>query len=174
MQRLLVEIKARCADLPAVRAYLLAANAEARGTDHQIDTYYKVPSGRLKLREGNIENSLIFYQRSNQPGPKDSHVSLCKFQEMPDALNAVLQTALGTMQVVDKQREIYFIDNVKFHLDEVNRLGTFLEIEAIGRPGVDRQEDLLAQCEYYLKELNVAETDLVSNSYSDLLNEIDA
>lgn len=174
MQRLLVEIKARCTDPVAVRAYLRAANADARGTDHQIDTYYNVPAGRLKLREGNIENSLIFYQRNNQPGPKDSHVSLCKFKEMPDALNGVLKAALGTMQVVDKQREIYFIDNVKFHVDEVKNLGSFLEIEAIGRPGVDRQEDLLAQCNHYLKELNVAEADLIANSYSDLLNELNA
>lgn len=174
MQKLLVEIKARCADIAAARAYLTAANADFRGTDHQIDTYYTVPSGRLKLREGNIEKSLIFYQRNNQAGPKDSHVSLCRFTELPEALNSVLQAALGTMQVVDKRREIYFIGNVKFHLDEVEQLGTFLEIEAIGEPGIDRQEDLLAQCQHYLTELRVAETDLIANSYSDLLNELDA
>ncbi|MEM9837042.1 MAG: class IV adenylate cyclase [Bacteroidota bacterium] len=174
MQRLLVEIKARCRDATIVRAYLQAQQAEYRGRDHQIDTYFMVPEGRLKLREGNIEKSLIFYRRPDQPGPKDSQVSLCRFAEVPDALSEVLTTALGTKVIVDKQRDIYFIGNVKFHIDEVKGLGSFMEIEAIGQPGVDQQADLLAQCEHYLRELNVAESDLVANSYADLLLEQDA
>lgn len=174
MKHLLVEIKARCHDPAAIRRYLEAQNADFRGIDHQIDTYYKVADGRLKLREGNIERSLIFYQRPNQAGPKDSHVALCKMETIPPGLDHVLSSALGVLQVVDKHREIYFIDNVKFHIDQVNGLGNFMEIEAIGRAGVDEQADLRQQCSFYMEALNVSENDLLEVSYSDLLMQLDA
>ncbi|MEL6276376.1 MAG: class IV adenylate cyclase, partial [Bacteroidota bacterium] len=132
MQHLLVEIKARCSDPDKVRQYLLSHHAEFRGVDHQVDTYFKVAKGRLKLREGNIERSLIYYERPNQLEPKDSHVSLCKMETIPVGLKEVLSAAIETKVVVDKKREIYFIDNVKFHIDEVKGLGAFVEIEAIG------------------------------------------
>lgn len=170
MKKHLVEIKARTTRTGEIRALLQAKNADFRGTDHQVDHYFNVPEGRLKLRSGNIEHSLIFYRRNNQAGPKDSSVSLTKVdtQTLADNLAATLDQALGTWVKVDKQREIYFIDNVKFHLDTVDGLGTFLEIEAIGDRASER-EDLLAQCEHFMRYLGVAEDDLVENSYSDLL-----
>ena len=61
-----VEIKAGCRNAEFIRNYLQANNAELKGTDEQTDTYFEVPNGRLKLREGNIENNLIFYERENQ------------------------------------------------------------------------------------------------------------
>ena len=64
-----VEIKAKCRDSNRVRNYLLNNGAAYKGTDEQTDTYFNVPNGRLKLREGNIENNLIFYDRGNQAGP---------------------------------------------------------------------------------------------------------
>src|ERR1700754_1751811 len=70
-----VEIKARCADPLPIRQYLLA-NALFSGVDEQTDTYFNVKNGRLKLREGNIENNLIYYERDNQAGPKNSHFQL--------------------------------------------------------------------------------------------------
>lgn len=169
MKKLLVEIKARCAKPDTIRRILQSKGADARGTDHQIDTYFQVPSGRFKLRSGKIENSLIHYQRSNQAGPKDSHVTLAKFGTKQPDLKAVLSTALGTLVEVDKQREIYFIDNVKFHIDEVKQLGSFIEIEAIGDPAVDQQADLLAQVQHYMALFKIADQDLVEVSYSDLL-----
>jgi len=100
-----VEIKARCADPEQVRAVLRARNARAAGTDHQIDTYFRVPAGRLKLRQGNIENALIAYSRPNQSGPKTSDVALAPVTQ-GDELRAVLERALGVLVEVDKQREI--------------------------------------------------------------------
>lgn len=76
MGHLNVEIKARCNDHEVIREYLKARDADFRGVDHQIDTYFHVPHGRLKLREGEIENFLIHYERSDQDGPKQSHVTL--------------------------------------------------------------------------------------------------
>ena len=71
--------------------------------------------------------------------------------------------------VVDKKREIYFIDNVKFHVDQVEDLGTFVEIEAIDMTGEIGKEKLLEQCEYYLNLFDISKNDLVEYSYSDLL-----
>jgi len=71
--------------------------------------------------------------------------------------------------VVDKSREIYFIDNVKFHIDIVKNLGTFIEIEAIDETGSRDNATLLKQCEQYMELFAVAESDLVKVSYSDLL-----
>jgi adenylate cyclase class 2 len=172
MQKHLVEIKARTTRTAEQRALLLARGAEAKGTDHQIDHYFNVPEGRLKLRSGNIEHSLIFYRRGNQAGPKDSSVALTKIdtQELANSFATTLGQALGTWVKVDKQREIFFIGNVKFHLDEVIGLGSFIEIEAIG-DAADQREDLLQQCQDYIAYLGVREDELVENSYSDMLIE---
>ncbi|MEL7162290.1 MAG: class IV adenylate cyclase [Bacteroidota bacterium] len=170
MQKHLVEIKTRTTRAAAQRKLLQVRNADYRGTDHQIDHYFNVPTGRLKLRSGNIEHSLIHYQRNNQAGPKDSSVALTPIpnRALADSVAATLDHALGTWVKVDKMREIYFIDNVKFHLDEVVGLGTFLEIEAIG-DGEEEREALLAQCKEYMDYLGVKTEELVEVSYSDLL-----
>ena len=162
-----VEIKARCTDAAYMRSWLLKNNADFIGTDHQIDTYFNTPNGRLKLRQGNIENTLIHYQRSNQAGPKSSHVTMTAVQH-GDGLKAVLEVAYGIMNVVDKQREIYFINNVKFHIDTVQGLGNFAEIEAIDKDGTIGKNKLQEQCEYYMQELHISPDDLLTNSYSDM------
>lgn len=172
MKKLLVEIKARCVDPDRIRQILLDKKADSKGTDRQIDTYFNVPDGRLKLRQGNIEHSLIHYKRNNQAGPKDSHVTLARFAENAPELKQVLLASLGELVEVDKSREIYFIENVKFHIDQVIDLGSFVEIEAIGTPGVDKQETLLAQCQHYMELFSIATEDLVEVSYSDLLMEL--
>ena len=76
MPHLNVEIKARCPNHQTIRDILQSRHADFRGTDDQIDTYFKVNYGRLKLREGNIENALIYYDREDQEGPKQSSVTL--------------------------------------------------------------------------------------------------
>lgn len=163
-----IEIKAKSQRIDEIRAYLLAAGAEYKGTDHQVDTYFEVKEGRMKLREGNIEHSLIFYRRPDQAGPKASEVFLYHPPQDPN-LKSLLQHALGVKKVVDKQREIYFIENVKFHLDQVKTLGTFIEIEAIDADGSIGKEKLLEQCNFYLSAFEIAEEDLLENSYSDMV-----
>ena len=163
-----VEIKANCSNPERVREILEHRGAEYKGPDNQIDTYFKVSNGRLKLREGNIENFLVFYERDNQEGPKDSKVIL--YKSSPDSsLKDALVNACGELIVVDKQRHIYFIDNVKFHVDSVKNLGNFCEIEAIDKVGNIGREKLLQQCEQYMKLLDIKKEDLISCSYSDLL-----
>ena len=168
MKRLNIEIKARCNDHEKIRSILKSRNADFKGTDHQIDTYFKVDNGRLKLREGNIENFLVFYEREDKEGPKKSDVILFK-SDPSSSLKGILLKSLGALVVVDKQREIYFIENVKFHIDTVMNLGTFMEIEAIDSDGSYKKEKLLEQCQSYLKLFGIPKDDLVSVSYSDLL-----
>ena len=124
------EIKARCADQEAVRHYLREHGADFKGTDHQIDTYFDVPEGRLKLRQGPIENNLIFYQRADTDGPKQSTINLSPVA--PDStIGEVLTAALGVRVIVDKQREIYFIDNVKFISTLFRASGILLKLKPL-------------------------------------------
>ncbi|MFA6618476.1 MAG: class IV adenylate cyclase [Candidatus Neomarinimicrobiota bacterium] len=164
----IIEIKARCSNQDKIRRILKEENAIFKGKDHQIDTYFNVPNGRLKLREGAIENNLIHYERPNQKGPKRSSVLLYK-STPGSSLKAVLAQANGVVVIVDKIREIYFIDNIKFHIDSVKNLGTFIEIEAIDEEGEISPAQLKQQCQSYLKKFEVDEKDLVDCSYSDLL-----
>ena len=163
-----VEIKAKSDNQNEIREILKSKNAKYLGTDHQIDTYFKVDNGRMKLREGNIENNLIHYKRENKKGPKQSKIILYK-SEPDSSLKKLLTEAIGILAIIDKKREIYYIDNVKFHIDTVEELGTFIEIEAIDKNGKLGEDKLLQQCEFYLKLFSIPKNELVSVSYSDLL-----
>ncbi len=164
-----VEIKARCAELEPLRARLTALGARLVGTDLQEDTYFQVPHGRLKLRTGNIENYLIHYLRPDRPEAKTSEVTLLPAE--PDStLKDLLGKALGVWKVVRKRREIYFIDNVKFHLDTVEGLGTFVEIEAIAWKGEKDEPTLRRQCRAFMEALGITQEALIEGSYSDLLS----
>lgn len=170
MSHLNVEFKARCDNPHTIRQILASLNASLKGVDHQIDTYFKVPRGRLKLREGIIENYLIYYERSDQQASKESHVSL--FETEPRSpLKPILTTSLGTLAVVDKKREIYFVDNVKIHIDNVENLGSFIEVEAIDLDGTRGKEKLQEQCSYFMDIFKIVQEDLIAKSYSDLILE---
>ena len=164
-----IEIKAKCFHPEKVEAFLFANNAVFKGTDHQADTYFNVPVGRLKLRKGAIENNLIYYERNDQPGPKQSDFRLMPVQDH-DVLLAILRDAIGIKVVVEKTRKIYFLDNVKIHLDEVPQLGSFVEIEAgnLHHPHLP-VETLQQQCDALMQAFGITEADLVATSYSDML-----
>ncbi|NGP89200.1 class IV adenylate cyclase [Fodinibius halophilus] len=173
MSILNIEIKARCNDPNRIRTIIKKKGADFKGTDHQIDTYFDVPEGRLKLRRGAIEQNLIFYRRSDTKEPKASDINLVP-AEHPERLHNLLDNALGTKVVVDKEREIYFIDNVKFHIDRVKKLGNFVEIEAIDEDGNIGKEKLHEQCQKYLELFEITDEQLVAESYSDLLMNLDS
>lgn len=166
-----IEIKARTNNTDRVRDYLLQSGATSKGTDHQVDTYFNVPKGRLKLRQGNIENNLIYYERDDLAGPKQSNFNLVAVSE-GEALLLLLTNSLGIKVQVKKSREIYYMKNVKFHIDELPYLGNFIEIEASNQPEGYRQlnaQQLREQCQFYVKAFGVEEADLIQNSYSDMM-----
>lgn len=168
MSFLNIEIKANCSNPNLIEQILYDEKAEYKGLDHQTDTYFNVPEGRLKLREGNIENALIFYHRENISGPKKSNVQLYK-SKPESTLKGILKNSLGIKVVVEKDRKIFFIQNIKFHIDTVKGLGSFVEIEAIDREGTIGQTKLEAQCQRYIDKFGITQNDFISLSYSDLL-----
>ncbi len=168
MSHIHIEIKARCEDPGRIREILRKQGAVFCGMDHQVDTYFRVSSGRLKLREGTIENALVYYSRPDQPGPKQADVTLCRLRPDP-AMRQVLADALGIRVQVVKQREIYYIDNVKIHLDQVGPLGTFVEIEAIDETGAIGRDRLTEQCRRYMELFGICPDDLIPGSYSDMI-----
>lgn len=163
-----VEFKARCHDAERTLSRLLALGARSQGVDAQEDVYYRVFRGRLKRRRGTIENNLIHYLRPDGHAPKESEVRMHPL-EADRGLDELLDAALAWDVVVRKRRHILWIDNVKFHVDEVEELGSFVEVEAVDYDGALGAGHLHAQCAEYLRLLGVVEEDLESRSYSDLL-----
>lgn len=160
------EFKARLKNETHVRAVLRELGARFVGTDHQVDTYFPVPFGRLKVREGRIENALIFYERSNAARPRQARVEMVLLPRR-NSVRAILDAALGVLVVVDKRREIYFIGNVKIHLDRIRGLGKFVEVEAISRRGDLRK--IRNQARKFQELFAISSSDLVAESYSDLV-----
>jgi adenylate cyclase, class 2 len=164
-----IECKALCSNLEEKENKLKTLNPKYIGEDHQIDTYFNTHNGRLKLREGNIENALIQYNRNDAAQIKQSDVQLYK-TENNTALKAILIATLGIKKIVDKTRRIYFIDNVKFHFDTVKDLGSFIEIEAIEMEPTHNASFLQEQVNYYVQFLDIANQDFLTQSYSDLVH----
>ena len=170
MSHLNIEFKAKTNDIKGLENKLLSLSPLYIGEDNQKDSYYNVSVGRLKLREGIIENALIWYNREDIGGAKQSDILL--YKHSPDeALKKILLKLHGIKIIVDKTRKIYFINNVKFHFDNVKGLGTFIEVEAIdelGKIGVDKLKE---QCNFYIDFFKIATDDFMKKSYSDMLME---
>jgi len=166
-----IEIKARLADIhkaEAVAQRLAGPSPHARL--HQIDTYFKVRSGRLKLRESSGDKpgaQLVFYRREDHTGPKRSDYELISVPD-PAPLKSTLTSALGVFVIVEKDRTIYLYKNVRIHLDKVAGLGAFLEFEAVMPDGAPDEEGhrLL---DSLMREFSIAPEDLIDGSYSDML-----
>lgn len=171
MSAINIEIKARCFHPEKVEAFLLSSGARYVGLDTQKDTYFEVPGGRLKLRQGSIENNLIFYHRADGEGPKTSHFYLSPVSDGP-SLESLLTAALSVKVEVVKHRKIFFIEHTKFHIDEVPGLGSFVEIEVsnLHHPHLSRTS-MEADCNKYMQDLGIEPEHLIANSYSDLLLE---
>lgn len=168
MARRNLEIKARYPELTIVRAIVSRLGARPAGVEFQTDTYFPVPHGRLKLREIKGQPPvLIWYDR-----PDCSVARLSAYHLVPvadaAALKAALAAALGVRGEVHKRREIYLWHNVRIHLDEVARLGTFIEFEAVLSSDADETQasDRLARL---CQELAINPAEQIAPSYAELL-----
>lgn len=163
-----IELKARCEDLGKLRQSCESLGAESEEPDRQLDTYFRVAHSRLKLRESLLSGAgLIFYTRADVAGPRESHYEICPVEDA-EGLKAILKKALGVRAVVAKRRETFVIGNVRVHLDKVQGLGTFVELEG----GVDDPADLVevAQEVRGLQQaLGIDNQSLIKGSYSDLV-----
>jgi adenylate cyclase class 2 len=168
-QHSLVEMKARADDLTVFREKLASLGAERVCTVHQIDTYYDVPYGRLKLREveGQPEAELIYYEREDTATPKRSSVSLLSIPN-PQMLKQILERILTVKTIVDKVREIYMHEGIQVHLDAVEGLGTFIEFERLTTQNQGQQERDLARLERLRQQMGIESESLERLSYGDL------
>jgi len=166
-----IELKARLASLEAARVVAARIATQQLGRMRQVDTYFACARGRLKLREiesdGSTSAELIWYERPDRAGPKTSDYRRAQVAD-PAELKVALTSALGLRTVVDKRREVYLWDNVRIHLDQVERLGTFLEFEAVVNRR-DEQEAADGQLSWLREQFSLAEADLVTGSYADLV-----
>lgn len=170
MERKNIEIKAICSDLNAARQILIDNSANLIGVDKQTDTYFRVPKGKLKFREASLtfESGLIFYDREKKTGPKYSQITFYQPSKEKTLLE-ILNKSLEIETVVIKKREHFMIDNVRFHLDTVDSLGEFIEIEAQDTHEFLSKEILVKQCQFYAKMLKIKRSNLTTKSYSDLI-----
>src|SRR5215213_1650988 len=143
-----VELKARDADPARTLERALAAGAREHGILHQRDTYFAVRHGRLKLREEEPGGAtLIAYERPDTAAERVSDYRLVPVPD-PAALRAALEATDGILAVVAKARRLLlWEDSVRIHLDAVEGLGSFLELEAVAAPGSDlaREHDQVAR-----------------------------
>jgi len=163
-----VEIKARVADLAAVEARA-AAIADSGPVDiSQDDTFFTCPRGRLKLRQlAPDHGQLIHYQRPDQGGPKLSDYVIAPTPD-PAALREALTRAYGVAGRVRKHRRLYLAGRTRIHLDRVEDLGDFMELEVVLDAGDDTAGGE-AEARRIMLALGVDERDLIEGAYVDLL-----
>lgn len=168
-----VELKVRLEDWDATCHAAAELADQPERVEHQIDTYFRCAQGRLKLREVEGQRSvLIPYQRPDESGARTSSYRLIEIAD-PEALRAGLETTLGIRRVVRKERRILMWKNVRIHLDRVERLGAFLEFEAVLTP--DQPESLgHEQIRQLCAALGLCAEDGIDGSYVDLLEQVDA
>ncbi|MGA2410456.1 MAG: class IV adenylate cyclase [Candidatus Binataceae bacterium] len=162
-----LEAKFRLKNLEAARGHALAIGFEERGILIQRDTFFSVPNGKLKLRQQTGCASLIHYRRSDQSELQLSDYAIATISD-PDALRAMLAAALGVLAEVRKQRTLMMRRNIRLHLDRVERLGDFGEIEAV-LPDDSPPDGYQKEVSAILTALGIVELDLIGVSYFELL-----
>lgn len=164
-----VEIKARVADLEAVEARVRHLADQGPFDLVQDDTFFTCPSGRLKLRElAPDRGQLIFYERPDVAGPKLSNYFIAPTQD-PAALRETLGRALPVIGRVRKRRRLYLAGQTRIHLDRVEGLGTFLELEVV-LDGTEEAAGGERIARELLDALGVLPASLVEGAYLDLMD----
>jgi predicted adenylyl cyclase CyaB len=163
-----IEIKARAQNWDRQKA--LAQDLSDRAPQHMIqeDTFFNVPSGRLKLRifeDGTGE--LIQYERENTEGPRESRYVRVSTDD-PQNLKLALAAALGIKGVVRKTRTLIMVGKTRIHFDEVEGLGNFIELEVVLHPDAKVADGVLV-AEALKVRLEIRKQDLVASAYIDLI-----
>lgn len=163
-----IEIKARARAVRRQRE--IAAQICDSGSEllEQTDTFFKVQTGRLKLRESaSSDAELIQYERPNRTDPSKSCYSIVPIP-CPGALKGTLAAALGILGVVSKRRHLYVVGQTRIHFDEVANLGDFIELEVVLSSG-QADEDAAAIASTLMRRLEVRDEDLIDCAYVDML-----
>jgi predicted adenylyl cyclase CyaB len=163
-----IEIKARLADIDAT---LALARPLADGEPQLIaqdDTFFNAAKGRLKLRAfADGRGELIYYERPDQAGPKTSFYVLSPTAS-PDTLREALTLAHGQIGRVRKLRTLLLAGRTRIHLDRVEGLGDFMELEVVLADD-DAMQDGVAEAHALTARLGIAADQLIDVAYLDLL-----
>jgi len=163
-----IELKARCPDLAQAEAACRRLGAAEAWTRRQTDTYFRVPDGRLKLRqESPGEAVLVSYHRPDVAAARASEYDVTPVASVEETL-AALEARHGVACRVEKTRTLYLLGHVRIHLDRVDGLGTFIEFEAVMGPP-HREADAQALLARLVLEFGIGEDDVLSGSYSDMI-----
>jgi predicted adenylyl cyclase CyaB len=163
-----IEIKARAADWNAQKRIAEEVSDYPGQRSVQEDTFFNVRAGRLKLRmfdDGRSE--LIQYQREDAAMPKESHY-ICVPMRDAEPLKFALSNALGIRGIIRKQRHLYLVGRTRIHLDEVEGLGKFVELEVVLQP-LETREAGISLAEYFMSKLGIEKRSLIEGAYIDLL-----
>jgi len=161
-----LEVKAKFKDLGKLKSLLVELGAKKTETMHQVDTYFRVPKGRLKLRELTKTSAyLIYYERGESKMERWSNYYRYDVRN-PGEFRDFFTKALGVNIVVDKRRILYMYKNARIHVDSVKKLGTFMEIEVEVKKGDKQAKCLMKEL---LDHLKIPKSDFIKKSYSDLL-----
>ena len=165
-----IEIKARVHDFAQTCRIAAALAGGPPRTLNQVDTFFPCANGRFKLRElGSRAGELVFYQRPDMVGAKQSFYTIYR-TATPAALRETLVHALGAAIVVRKRRLLYLAGQTRIHLDTVDGLGTFLELEVVLKPGQPAAQGR-AIARDLMRKLKITKRDLIPCAYADLLLE---
>ena len=163
-----IEIKARVRDFEEIKARAEKLSDTPIDAIPQEDIFFKVEKGRLKLRILASDSAqLIYYTRPDQDGPKRSDYYIAHSSD-PQNLKRVLELAYGIRGVVRKTRYLYLVGQTRIHLDDVEGLGQFMELEVVLEEGQTDHEGQRA-AEELMSALGVERTDLIDGAYMDLL-----
>ncbi len=163
-----IEIKATVKDFPVIQRRVESIADQGPNELHQIDTFFHCDSGRLKVREfSDSPGELIYYQRANMAGPKESLFFVSPAPD-PGAMKQVLAAANGTLGVVKKRRLVYLVGQTRVHLDRVEGLGSFVELEVVLQEN-QTTDDGVVIAKDLMKRLDIRESHLLDTAYFDLL-----
>ena len=162
-----VEIKARTSNSKEIETLLESRTATEPVTLQQEDTFFSVPKGRLKMRCDPLGHcELIYYHRANEKGPVLSRYFRKEIKD-PETTKNHLRELFGIKNVIRKSRKLFALDNVRIHLDEVEGLGRFVEIEVLVGKDCDEVRARY-KAKQMMDELRITELDLVDRAYEDL------
>jgi adenylate cyclase class IV len=163
-----IEIKARLASIEDITPKAASIATSGPMLIAQDDTFFHCPNGRLKLRSFSPEQGeLIFYQRANQQGPKESFYVRSP-TNTPDSLREALTLAYGQSGRVIKQRTLYLAGRTRIHLDRVQGLGDFLELEVVLAEN-ESSENGTREAHTLMAQLGIEASQLIETAYVDLL-----
>ena len=163
-----IEVKARVKHPKKMQALVGKMTQMSGQIIKQEDIFFRVPQGRLKLRRVlGSPSELIYYHRKNTQAPKASQYLIWPVDK-PDILQTILTSTLGCLGTVRKERTLYWIGQTRIHLDRVERLGNFIELEVIL---AERQSPIEARkiVFTFMEKFKIQNDDLISEAYLDLL-----